>query len=254
MTSTTSTTKENYRAQLQRIARAMATAHAADVYCDLEAGSQPELMKLFVDGNLDKRLDKLDKQLEFVKGALGDEFEALAVEYIKALPLGAYDSGQFDGDRFLTWLENSRPLTPVQRDYVACQRARHAVEIMGRNHRRAHVRFQELSSLAGELAGELETNSTLHVHLNAIRVWTRFETKELLDDDADPPVDVLFFAVRNDTATAVLEQEGRLLIEELARHEPCSLATWAALSDHAQRDELAELCGDLAEMGLVAFS
>ena len=59
--------RETYKQQLQRIARAMATAKSAEIYGDLEEGSKPELLKEFVDGNLDKRLDKLDKGLELVK-------------------------------------------------------------------------------------------------------------------------------------------------------------------------------------------
>lgn len=248
------TKNETYRQQLQRIARAMATAHTADVYGDLEQGSKHELMKLFVDGNLDKRMDKLDKALEFVKEAFGDEFENLLIEYIKAVPLGAYDSGQFDSEKFLVWLlENHRP-TPEQRDYIACQRARHAVENMGRNQRLSHIRFQDLSSLAAELAKELETHPGLWIHLNPIRVWTRFETNELTGEDAPAPSEVLFFAVGNDCHTAALQDEGRQLVEELALHQPCTLDTWAALSQHGNREELIEMCHDLAEMGLVAFS
>ena len=179
------TTQESYKQQLQRIARAMAMAQSSDVYADLEPGSQPELLKLFVDGNLDKRFDKLDKQLELVKQSLGSQFEEFAVEFIKTLPLGAYDSGQYDGEKFLIWLEATKSLTPEQRDHVACQRARHAVENMGREQRPAHVRFQELASLAGELGAELESNATLWIHFNPIRVWARFETSVLLDDDTD---------------------------------------------------------------------
>ena len=251
----TPTTSETYREQLQRIARAMSMARSDEVYGDLEAGSKPELLKEFVDGNLDKRFEKLDKQLELVKEALGEQFEEFAVEFIKTLPLGAYDSGQYDGEKFLAWLVDNKTLNAEQRDHVACQRARHAIENMARNQRLPHVRFQELASLAGELAGELETNPGLQIHLNPIRVWSQFETGALLDgDEVESKIDVLFFAVRNDTATAVLEEEGRNLVEELASYAPVSLATWAALSEHADRDDLIELCRDLAEMGLVAFS
>jgi hypothetical protein len=218
----------------------MATARSSEVYGDLEAGSQPEMLKLFVDGNLDKRFDKLDKQLELVKESLGEQFEAIVIEFIKSLPLGAYDSGQYDGEKFLVWLVETKTLTPLQRDHVACQRARHAVENMGRNQRRVHIRFQELASLATELAEELDSNPAIAVHLNPIRVWTQFETNALLDEDSQTPADVLFFAVRNDTSTAVLEDEGRCLVEELASLEPVSLATWAALSEHADRDDLKE--------------
>ena len=254
-TQQTTPARESYRAQLQRIARAMSMARSADVYGDLEAGSKPELLKEFVDGNLDKRFDKLDKQLELVKESLGEQFEQYAVEFIKALPLGAYDSGQYDGEKFLAWLVENKSLTPVQRDHVACQRARHAIECIGRNQRLPHVRFQELASLAGELADDLETNPGLQIHLNPIRVWSQFETGVLLDEeDVDSPIDVLFFAVGNDTSTAVLEAEGRNPVEQLASLQPVTLATWAALSEHADRDELIELCRDLAAMGLVAFS
>ena len=246
--------RETYKQQLQRIARAMATARSADILGDLEEGSKPELLKEFVDGNLDKRLDKLDKGLELVKDSLGEQFEEMAVEFIKSLPLGAYDSGQYDGEKFLVWLVENKSLTPEQHDHVACQRARHAIENLGRNKRLAHVRFQECASLADELANDLETNPDLQIHLNPIRVWSMFETGELLGENIDEPIDVLFFAVRNETSTAVLEVNGRELVKELATLAPVSLATWAVLSEHADRDELIELCRDLAEMGLVAFS
>ena len=252
--STSEVSQENYRQQLQRIARAMATAKSAEIYGDLERGSKPELLKEFVDGNLDKRLDKLDKGLELVKEVFEDEFEDLAVEFIKTLPLGAYDSGQYDGEKFLVWLVENKSLTPEQRDHVACQRARHAIETMGRNQRLPHVRFQELASLASELAGELDTNPGLQIHLNPIRVWSKFETGVLLGEEIDETIDVLFFAVRNETSTAILEENGRDLVEELATLSPVSIATWAALSEYADRDDLIELCRDLAEMGLVAFS
>ena len=42
------------------------------------------------------------------------------------------------------------------------------------------------------------------MHLNPIRIASQFVTARLLDDDATPPADVLFFAVDNDVATAVL--------------------------------------------------
>ncbi len=251
-TTTPTTNRETYQQQLRRIAQAMATARSSDVYADLEPGSQPEMLKLFVDGNLDKRLDKLDKGLELVKEALGDDFEPLAIEFIKALPMGAYDSGQYDGEKFLAWLVDHKSLSPVQRDHVACQRARNAVENMARNQRLAHVQFHDLASVAGKLSEELDSNPTLWIHLNPIRVWARFETGALLDEESDEPSDVIFFAVGKDITTAVLETEGRQMIEELASLQPVSLASWAALSEDAERDELIELGAELAEMVCVS--
>jgi hypothetical protein len=233
----------------------MATAQMDVVYGDLEAGSQRELMKLFVDGNLDKRLDKLTTACEFVQPAFGEQMEQLIIDFIKAVPLAAYDSGQFDGDRFLKWIEENKPLTEEHSDYLACQRARWQVELIGRANRLAHVRFQELRSLSGELVSELGENESLQIHLNPIRAWTKFFTTELIGGgDDELPIDVMVFPIGNETTTALFEDHGRRLIEELAAHSPCTLDTWAALSESATRDELIELSRDLADMGLVAFS
>lgn len=250
-----STPQTNYRQELQRICRAMAEARTDAVINDLELGSVPEFMKMFVEDNVDKRYDKLQKQLEILKDAFtGEELNEIFLAFMDKVPLGAYDSGQYDGEKLLKWLEANRPLTPVQRDVVRCQRARHAVENLGRVKRREHIRFQEFASLSAELASELGENPSLKIHLNPLRVWTQFETNTLLDDEAPTPADVLFFAVRNNISTAMLEEHGRNLIDELATLEPATLTTWAILTEHADREELIELCRDLAEMGLVAFS
>ena len=91
------------------------------------------------------------------------------------------------------------------------------------------------------------------MHLNPSRAWSRFTTLALLDGDATLPADVLFFAAGETIRTAVLEPRGRALIEELAAWGSCALDEWAALSRHADRDELVAVCNDMAEMGLMAF-
>jgi hypothetical protein len=145
-------------------------------------------------------------------------------------------------------------LTPEQRDYVVCQRARHAVEDEARANRLGHVRFQELRSVADRLAAELDSNRRLRVHLNPIRAWALFMTPALLDEDASLPAAVLLFAVGNSISTAVLEPTGRSLVQELAACGPCTLDEWADRSWQADRDTLVEFCRDLAGMGLVAFA
>ena len=246
---------ETYREQLQRLAYAMATNKMDAVYGDLEAGSQKEMMDYFVQGNFEKRFDKLTTATEFVQPAFGDKLPKLIDEFNAAVALGAYDSGQFDGDRFLRWIEENKPLTEEQSDYLACQRARWEVELQGRANRLKHVRFQELRSLTPELVKEVGENPSLQVHLNPIRAWTKFFTTELIGGEGDDlPIDVMVFPIGNETTTAVFEDHGRLLIEELSQYEPCTIETWAAVSQHAQSEELTDLCRDLAEMGLVAFS
>jgi hypothetical protein len=182
-----------------------------------------------------------------------EPFDDLLVSYLRSVPLAAYDTGTSDAERFLEWLSRERALSPVELDHVACQRARHAVEALARRHRLAHVRFQELCSLAAELAGTLLANRDLFVYLNPIRVWTRFATPALLDAGAAPPADVLFFPRGTQMTTAVLEPPGRQRLRELEEYAPCTLEQWSVLSGEADREELADLCRDLAEMGLAAF-
>jgi hypothetical protein len=252
-------TNEDYATQLQRLARSMAAGRSDEVLGLLARADQPWQVKMFVDGNLDKRFEKLQRQLEFVQPAF-DDFADLLVAFIRELPLAAYDTGTSDGDRFLEWLESRRRLTPEQNDFVVCQRSRHAVEDEGRRNRLGHVRFQELVSMANELAGELGVNRNLQIHLNPIRVWGRFETQALLDDNAEPPADVLFYASGNEVRTAVLETDGTRQVRELEVLSPCTLESWsdasASMADREPRsaDDFVEFCRDMAEIGLVAFA
>jgi hypothetical protein len=246
---------ESYREQIARWARAMASADEEAVRAALAPTSPPERLALFVEGNLEKRAGLLGKYLEFVAGAFdGHAFEHLLAHYVEVQPMTAYASPTEDADRFLAWLERQHRLTPEQKDYVACQRARHAVEAEAAQNRAGHLRFQEYWSVAEALLEELGTNAGLRVHLNPIRVWSRFHTRALLDEDAEPPADVLFFAVRRTISTAVLEPEGQALVRELAEFGPVTLEEWLARGDAADRDALLEFCHDGAAMGLVAFS
>jgi hypothetical protein len=245
--------EQTYQQQLRHLVRAMSMPNRETETSDsLNFGSGISRVKMFVDGNLEKRREKLERQLEF----LGDGFDDLGeliVEFIKAEPLGAFGSAVSDGERMLQWLSAKKDPTALQRDYIACQRARHAVEELARGNRLAYVRFHELSSVLHELLPQLGIDDRLRILLNPTRVWATFETSELVDDDVEPPVNVLFFGSRGEVATAVLELEGQALLNELVDYQPCTVGQWADLSPWAERDELVEFCRDLAEMGLVAI-
>ncbi len=244
---------DTYRDQLARLVDAMTRPNReADVARDLSCDSTPSSVKMFVDGNFEKRLDKLNDQLALLSTAF-DEFDELIVAYIRANKSAAFDNVTTDGERMLHWLAATQHPTPQQQDYLACQHARHAVEDVARQHRLKHVRFQELYSVIETTLAELPANPRLTIHLNPIRVWSRFETSELLDDETSPPANVVFFAVGEEIHTAALELEGQALVNELADFQPCTLDQWAALSMQADREELASTCRDLAEMGLVAL-
>ena len=248
----TSAADKSYRQQLARLAQAMSQAnHEKVVLPDLAQGMPPTRIKMFVDGNLEKRLDKLTKQLEFV-AEIFDDFESLIVQYIREVPLSALGSSAGDGERMLQWLNITQQLTPRQQDYVTCQNSRQNVENLARSKRALYIRFQELLSLTDGWFDELERNVRLNVYLNPICAWSRFVTSEFLNEEDTPPVNVIFFPVSGQVTTAVLEPRGQALIDELSGHQPCRLSEWIRQSGH-DADEIVAACRDMAQIGLVAF-
>ena len=198
---------ENYRDQIQRCAQTMALGHVEEVRPFLDVGTTAEQVKLFTEGNLDKRSGKVLDQVELLKAAF-DRLDDLVDEYILEVPLAAYDTGCSDGDRFLHWLMLTQPISPEQQDYVTCQLARHEVERIARSNRLGHLRFQELHSLTACLTDDLGANPRLRVHLNPIRTWTAFQTAVLLGEGVMAPAEVVFFASGSQIRTSVLEASG----------------------------------------------
>jgi len=251
------TSQETYEAQLIRIAQALAAGKPMEILGDVAGNTKADTVKMFTDGNLDKRFDKLQRQLEFAFDAFEDT-EDLLIKFIKEQPLASYDTGASDGECMLKWMEQTMDLSPEQCDHIACQRARHALEDVARKMRVPHIHFQEILGMAETVGDDLEGNPNLRVHLNPIRVWSRFETPVLLDEDAEVPADVLFFPVGSDIRTAVLEDSGRLRVEVLEQLGACSFERWAEELDDREgmevdREELIAFAKDLAEMGLLAF-
>ena len=241
---------DEYRHQLSRWAEAMAVGRCGDVD-HLGESFTAEHVKLFTDGNFDKRFEKLRAQADLLDEVFED-LGALVETYIRSVPLQAYDARTMDCDRFLAWIEDRQGPTAEQRDYLACLKAQHAVEAAARVNRAGYLRFQELRSLNGTSVAALETNRMLSIHLNPTRVWARFHTRALLDDEADLPADVLLYADRGDIRTALLEAESRDLVRVLEQIGPSTLEEWAA----AECDEAAvrELAVDLAELGVIALA
>lgn len=251
MTTLTANTTD-YRDQIQRCAQTMALGYAEDVRPFLANGMTVEQVKLFTDGNLDKRLGKILDQVDLLKASF-DNLSDLVDEYILEVPLAAYDTGSSDGDRFLRWLKLTHVTTLEQQDHITCQLARHEVENVARKNRLGHVRFQELRSLTDRLTADLSTNPKLRIHLNPIRTWGTFQTNVLLDVEAAAPADVLFFANGQQIRTSVFEDAGKYFVETLASHGPFTLTDWMRLDRSISRSDLIEFCLDAAEMGLVAF-
>ena len=245
--------EETYAETIKRLTRAMVMNDKKTVLAGVDKGFGRVNVDLMVDGSLDKRFMMVKMHLELLVDHI-EEFDQWCTEYTEEIPTPAISTFTADAEGMLNWLVENKPLTPEQRDLVTCQQSRHAIEEAARGCRAAHVRFHELASLAETLAEELETNESLVVHLNPLRLWTHFESKILLEEDEPPPVDVLFFAVGRDIRTAVLEPSSRALVEELSEVGPCTIGQWAVVTQHADRDELIEFCRDTAAMQLIAFS
>jgi hypothetical protein len=235
-----------YRTQLRRWARALARGEL--VHDGLAPGTTVEQVRLFVEGNLDKRHDMLAKLLTFVAGAF-DDLDDLLDAYIAKVPLSAQFTGSSDAGGFLAWLVRRGGLTPEQQDLVACQRARFAVLETARKDRRAHVRFQKRWARTARL----DKGAKVRLYLNPIRAWSRFTTWTLMDEETVLPADVVFFAVRDGIRTAVVEPAGKTLLGELAAFGPCTLDEWQARSARARRTNLVAWARGPAEMGLLAF-
>lgn len=241
-----------YREQIQYYARQMALGRTDGIASGLGHGMSLELVEMFTSGNLDKRFDKLTDACELLADDF-DNLDELIKTYVHEVALAAYDTGCTDCERFLIWICEREDLSPEQQDFIRCQRSRHAVEFVAVKKRLAFVRFQELLSMNERLLEELGSNGRLGVHLNPVHVWSRFETRALLDDEADVPATVMFYPVGNDVRTAVIEPEAEELIRLLDQSGVMCVRDVKKLYPHAERDAVVELIRDLAEMGIIAL-
>lgn len=244
-----------YRKQLDKYAESLAIARNEQVVGDLKKGHTADMLKMFTDGNLDKRFNKVKDQVEFVMEFFDEEeFEEMIVNYVKTLPLAAYDTGISDGERFLDWLPEQMELTEEQKDAIRCQQARHRIEDVARENRMAHIHFQEQLTVADQLVDDFGDDDRLRIQVNPICVRTTFKTRALLDEDTDVPAIVQFYPVKNDIRTALLEDDGLELIDRLHDLGPSSIEDLqAAMTFKLSREELLDLCRELVEMKLAAI-
>ena len=246
-----------YRNQIAKLAGCLACGAVDELRDELEDPQAFDRMVAFVDGNFAKRIDWLKRAVEFVAPVF-DDWDALLEEYVNEEHLVATGANADDADAFLSWLQITQNLSPKQQDYVNCERARNAAEAQALANRLQHVRFQELASLATEFAELLVTDpkaaETLVIQVNPIRVWTRMLTAELLGNSSELPTDVLFFASGGGINTAELSPEARDLVVDLCERAPCTLESWSCVNPFIEREQLAEMCRQLAQLGLIAFS
>jgi len=241
-----------HREPTRRYAHTMAIRQGDVPDHGLPVTTEVDRPRIFSIGTSTQRLRKLHEACAMLADGM-DDLEELIVEYVRTVPLSARDTGRSDAERFLNWLDRHDTLSAEHRDYVRCQQSRNVVEFVAVMRRLAHVRFQELLSMNERLLVELETNPRLVVHLNPIHVWSRFETRALLDDTDTVPASVLFFPVGSEIRTIAIEPEGEELIQLLERSGAMRVKDVRKLWPKEDHGMLHELLTELAEIGVVAL-
>jgi hypothetical protein len=250
-----STTRDSvaaYRDLIGRWARALSTGDHKVVSPFVTDDLAIDRLKMFTDGNFEKRFLKIRDQVEDLLEVF-DELERSIMNYIRTQPLAAYDTGPGDSAVFLDWLVETNNPTAEQLDYITCQKCRTELDGLGELNRVGHGRFQELRSQNDVLLSELDTNPQIWIHLNPIRTATTFHTRALLDEEADLPAEVLFYPVGDEIRTAVLEQEAVAVMRLLWRSAPLHLQDLVDGINDMSRDEIREIIGDLMEIGLASL-
>lgn len=240
-----------HRHPAHRFARTMSIGPAESTHHTLP-GAGPERPRIFAIGSHTQRLRKLHEACALLADGM-DDLEELIVEYVRKVPLSPRDTGRTDAERFLNWLDHHETLSAEHRDYVRCQQGRNVVEFVAVMRRLAHVRFQELLSMNERLLAELETNPRLVVYLNPIHVWSRFETRALLDEEDSVPASVLFFPVGSEIRTVAIEPEAEELIQTLEQAGAMRIKDLKKLWPKEEHAVLRTLLTELAEMGVVAL-
>ncbi len=247
------TTPEEYGGQLTRWVSAFSAGRYQEFEGALEASCTPNDVKRFLINSFGNRYSWLMREAASVARAF-DDFSAYVEAYIRAVPRGRYDiTGPADEERFLIWLAQTQALTPVQRDFITCQRGEFAVGTEARRNRPAHLRFQELWKHAGERAAQFGEDTGMRIHLNPIRFAGELLTSTFAPGVQTLPVGVMFHAAGTSSRAALLEEATAEALRELAARGPCTLEEWAGGAGPGRREELLRLAGELAAQGLAAF-
>jgi len=244
--------QDQYKQQLTCWAQSLAEGRPEGLQETLAEGSSCQDVKRYLANADAERYQVLVDELGFVALAFSN-LEALIAAFVQAVPLRAHHLDTTDHERFLEWLRWTQPLTPQQQDFVSYQQAEYAVLAEARRQRSEHLQFQRRWALAGQRGNDLVTNPHLQVHLNPIRVWSRLNLPTTgYVEDAEPR-DVLFFAQGSQVRSICLDTGQQQHVGELASFAPCSLADWEQRGRSAERTQLAAVCRELADTGLVAF-
>ena len=138
---------------------------------------------------------------------------------------------------------------------MALRRTRQYVERLVRWNHEAHLLFQSRRAAMNDDIRLHAADSAARICINPIRVWTRLSTPALLHrvrNSSSAPASVIVFADGESVAAAALDLQEQAAFNELTDFQPCTMAQWAAVSQIADRGELAARCRQLIELGLAA--
>jgi hypothetical protein len=203
-------------------------------------------------GDLAQRFEMLSSELSFVATAF-PSFQRQIIQYLDENPLSFQREGFHDGEMMLLWLQKRKRLTDEQRDFIAHEQARIAVETLARTKRLECTAFQERYNQIEESLREYAAQKPVQILLNPIRIWTKFHSRALLEDGMEPPANILFFAGDSTVCTACLDLEGQVLVNELADFQPCTLQQWQSSTAFGDGSRLENFIIHFARIGLVAF-
>jgi hypothetical protein len=203
------------------------------------------------DPSLARRMESLQASCDVLADGF-DQLDSLVDRYLHETPLASYEDQTLDAERFLDWLDQRDDLTHEQRDYLTCQRSRHAIEFVAFRKRLAHLRFQQLLSQPADGTASLNGRTTVVLHLNPVHVWATYDTHVLLEPDAVVPATVLFFPVGDEIRTLTMSDEAADLVRRLEYAGPTPIRELIAWSTRKVREQRLAMIRLLADRGLVA--
>ncbi|HVW00171.1 MAG TPA: hypothetical protein VHB77_07525, partial [Planctomycetaceae bacterium] len=216
------TSAQDYRRQIARWTALLAGEITVPLEVEIPQGAAAVRIGLFTDGNHEKRCDKLLDQLDLLQDVV-DGLEKHVEEYMGLLPPPAYDLGTADEEQFLDWFELRAEMTPELSDTIDCLRCRFRIETLARASRVRHIQFQEISSVFDKLFPRALRQQRYRLHLNPLRIWSRFTRWAVREDDDELPAAIVYHAVGAEIRTIALDESGREFVRLLELHEPCSL-------------------------------
>ena len=245
------TTAHDYRRQVARWTALLSGESAGPLQAEIPEVDAAIRLGMFTEGNHEKRRDKLLDQLDLLQDVI-DGLEYLVREYMGMMAPPAYDLGTADEMQFLDWFDALEEMSPELRDTVECLRSRFHLEGLARTNRVKHIRFQEMSSLFQSLFPRALRQPRYRLHLNPLRVWSRFTSWAFLEEDDELPAAIVYHAVGTEIRTIALDEMGRDFVRLLEEHEPCSILELQRACPEVSPSDIVNFCRDLGAMGLVA--